>query len=169
MFGKEYSIEFVLSDQLGASKSYKVKVKVPKPEAPVVTPPAFVFAPISVEVQKNKTVLKIEDKKPEIIINCTASIESVSARGELSVRFSHEMQTHMNLTQLNSTILDLYIIPSLDRHKVTDFKLSNLNFTWTTVSFEINLLVIQLNFTDPTFISSDKVQDSVVWHLKKDF
>lgn len=39
MLGKEYTLEFVLTDQLGASKSYSVKVKVPKPKAPVITPP----------------------------------------------------------------------------------------------------------------------------------
>ena len=48
----------------------------------------------------------------------------------------------VNLTEINSTVLDMYLQPSNNRHlDEDDFNMSKINFTWTTVSFEKNQLV----------------------------
>lgn len=61
----------------------------------------------------------------------------------------------MNVTDLNSTHLDMYIIPAQNRHQTTrGFNISSLNFTWEAVLIENNYLFIQLNFTSFASISA---------------
>ena len=58
-------------------------------------------------VVKNETIV-IEDTGEK----CTAFIKSFSTFGELRIKFSTRMKTAFNLTLLNSTYLDLYVIPA---------------------------------------------------------
>ena len=61
----------------------------------------------------------------------------------------------MNITDLNSTHLEMYIIPARNRHQTTrGFNISKLNFTWETVLVERDYLFIQLNFTSFASISA---------------
>ena len=39
-------------------------------------------------------------------------------------------------TLLNSTVIDMYIVPSMDREQKQGFNLSTVNFTWQSVAFE---------------------------------
>jgi len=55
----------------------------------------------------------------------------------MTIMFNFEMNTKYNMSLLNSSMIDMYVIPINDRHKEDPaFNLSKLNFTWTVVSFE---------------------------------
>jgi hypothetical protein len=106
---------------------------------------------------------------PEVVVNLTASIYSISAIGELIVRFSHQMNTDLNLSLLNETMIQMYIEPAEDRHKTPGFDLTKLNFTWNATSFKGRDLVFSLNFTDPLSISPLADQDRFVWVLNETY
>jgi len=72
-----------------------------------------------------------------------------------------------DLSFINKTMMDIYILPSPERLKYADkVDVSKLNATWKTVKFENKYLFIQLNFSDPIFISPHEIQDKIVVHLK---
>ena len=48
---------------------------------------------------------------------------------------------------LNSSTVDIYIEPSMDREYEDYFNLSTVNFTWQSVSFENDTWEIQLSFS----------------------
>ena len=48
--------------------------------------------------------------------DCTARIEEITSNGEITIIFNYDMHTRFNLTFLNYTTIDLYIIPANDRH-----------------------------------------------------
>ena len=63
-------------------------------------------------------VVKAEEVKEEnlIIEICKASVYEMTALGDLIVQFSTPMKTdYINLTWINSTIIDMYIIPADNR------------------------------------------------------
>jgi len=54
----------------------------------------------------------------------------------MKIRFNFEMMTGFNISLLNSTLIDMYLVPANNRHlEDPAFNISNLNFTWDTVSF----------------------------------
>ena len=74
----------------------------------------------------------------------------------------------INATEINSTILDLYIDPS--RSRTNDNDTAKLNFTWETQSYKGELLTIQLDFEhpyDPYDISMTTIYDQLVVNLKE--
>jgi len=112
-------------------------------------------------------------KVPEIdftkIVNCTSRISSISARGELSIEFSTEMVTAINLTHVNSSMIDIYIVPAADRHLIDGFNLTKLNFTWNATAYEYDTLTIMLSFFEPSFVSTLKKQDQLVWYIYPEY
>jgi hypothetical protein len=77
------------------------------------------------------------------------------------------MTDMLNLSWINSTILDLYIVPSNDWHMgYENFNLSLLNLTWSVVSFNSTLITFDLVFVSPPSISPLKDFDKLVWHVK---
>ena len=70
----------------------------------------------------------------------------------------------MTLTgsQLNSTYLDIFIIPS---DGTDGLKQRDLNLTWNATSFNNSSLEIQLNFSSPLNISSNLVYDNITVHV----
>ena len=83
-----------------------------------------------------------------------AQIDSISTVGILSVTFNYDMLTNFNLSQLNSSIIDIYMVPANQRHlEEQNFNMSQLNFTWEVESFEIRTMVIKLNFSCSMCIS----------------
>ena len=86
-------IEIALTDDSEKQKLYIVnliiKALIPEPE-PVVE------------------IIPVEDTR--ILKNVTATIESITSTGEMLIRFNTEMKTEaVNLTFLNSSIIDIYI------------------------------------------------------------
>lgn len=52
------------------------------------------------------------------------------------VVFSTKMKTEfINVTWINSTYLDLYIVPANERDKDDDFEFSSVNFTWNVTDY----------------------------------
>ena len=73
----------------------------------------------------------------------------------------------MNLSDLNTTQLELYINPYNDRHLEDGFNISKLNFTWQIVYFKWEYVLIQLKFEAPNYISSEVEWDKFFWRVKK--
>ena len=48
----------------------------------------------------------------------------------------------MNISDLNSSFFEMYIIPAEDRHLSDHFPLYKLNFTWEIVYFRYNFMKI---------------------------
>ena len=75
----------------------------------------------------------------------------------------------MNVSDLNSSFFEMYIIPADDRHlKVDNFPLYKLNFTWEVVYWKYNFLKIQLYFNDSYEISSGPEWDTYTFVLQKE-
>ena len=75
------------------------------------------------------------------ISNTTAKIVSISFLGVLVIEFNSEMKTKfINITDINSTVVDIRIIPSKSRKNDNDSAM--LNLTWETVSYEKEYLTI---------------------------
>jgi len=68
----------------------------------------------------------------------------------------------VGLSQFNTSSIDLYIAPALNRHNDGLFNMSLVNFTWKVTSFDETILEFKLNFTSPAQISPLAVQDSLV-------
>jgi hypothetical protein len=99
--------------------------------------------------------------------NTTAFIESISVKGLMQIKFNFEMMTGFNLTLLNSSLINMYVIPIDARHlEDLNFNISKLNFTWEPVSFKKDVLEIQLYFECPTCISPNLQQDRIVVDLR---
>jgi len=73
----------------------------------------------------------------------------------MEVKFSHPMDTALDLSSINPTQIDLFIDPAFDRHLEDDFDISSLNFTWKTTQFEKDLLSLKLAFNDALAISPE--------------
>jgi hypothetical protein len=82
----------------------------------------------------------------------------------MEVRFNASMFSDYNLTVLNASLLDLYIIPSVNLK--IDRNVSDLNFTWEVVYFEDKVMHFQLNWSDPFAISPYLEQDLLCLHIK---
>jgi hypothetical protein len=75
----------------------------------------------------------------------------------------------VNMTDLNETQLELYIWPYNNRQLEEGFNLSKLNFTWEVVGFEYDYVLVQLNFTDVNYISTQVVRDEFVFKVKSNY
>ena len=75
---------------------------------------------------------------------------------------------NLNISHINSSLIDFYLEPSNKWHLFEDgFEFNpKLNFTWKVDSFEQDLLTINLTFRDPEQISPKVEQDSVIFHIK---
>lgn len=93
----------------------------------------------------------------------SAYIHRISIYGEMEIRFNATMFHDFNLTWLNETFVDIYMIP--DQLDSVD-NISNWNLTWNVTSYEDNILKIQLNFTNSSAISQFIEQDRIVFHLR---
>ena len=66
----------------------------------------------------------------------------------------------VNISWINSTVLDMFIDPFSAQDDSEEPK--DLNFTWKATKFHDKLLEFQLNFSEAIFISPDKQQDKLV-------
>ena len=106
----------------------------------------------------------------------SARVESFSNLGDMVVVFSTKMKSeYINITWINTTFMDLYIVPADDRDKDEGFQLSSVNFTWVVTEYgdwegqkdpKVSKMVFKLVFLEPLEISPLKVQDSLVLHIK---
>ena len=73
------------------------------------------------------------------------------------------MKTNFNASLLlNSTIIDMWIIPFEDWHLgIEYYNISKLNFTWNCSGFANKTLNFKLNFNNPQEISPEINQDKL--------
>ena len=76
------------------------------------------------------------------------------------------MNSDVNLTLIDDSVLTLYIIPADSRDTEPNFNASSLNFTWKATNFKAKFLDIKLNFSDPVSISPLLIQDTLVVKFK---
>ena len=85
-------------------------------------------------------------------------ISSISPIGEVKIIIENLEFLNLIPENLNSSNVELYIIPSLENDKY-----KTLNFTWETKTIIDNELSIQLNFSDPTQIFPFTNYDEIVF------
>jgi hypothetical protein len=70
---------------------------------------------------------------------------------------------------INSNVLELYIDPAIERYEEDFVDLTKLNFTWFAKSYDIDSILIKLNFKNPLDISRLHVYDFIVlYFLERD-
>ena len=67
-----------------------------------------------------------------------------------------------NLTEFNSSWIDMYVVVAENRDDEDGFNVSSINFTYEAVSFKDTELKLKLKFSSPAEISPLVVQDSLV-------
>ena len=80
-----------------------------------------------------------EDEEKELVW-----IKETLPKGTLKLQFNETVKIpqFLNVSNLNGTNLDIYIIPSNNRHHDNGFNLSKLNLTWQAESLLDNILQI---------------------------
>ena len=64
-------------------------------------------------------------------------ITEIGYFGQTSIHFNQKMQTDIDLSLIDDTILDVYVIPAENRHLGGDepFDIKQVNLTWKAHSF----------------------------------
>ena len=108
-----------------------------------------------------------EEQEDDFIVS--ARIHSIDQYGEVLIIFNVNMSTALvNITQMNSSFIDMYIEPYNNwTEGIDDFNMSKLNFTWNVTSYEGRKLFIKCNFFSPPTISPRRVFDNLVFHIKE--
>ena len=94
------------------------------------------------------------------------------------------MYTDFDFSNINSSIIEMYIIPSLMRNEDNEEEVVsehherrrglsaiedvNLNFTWNVTNFEDDTLDIAMIFDNPLEISSYEIQDELYIYFTED-
>lgn len=76
------------------------------------------------------------------------------------------MNSNVNLTHIDESVLTLYIIPAEGRGSEPNFNASSLNFTWKVTEFKAKYFSLKLNFSDPLSISPLLIQDTLIVKFK---
>ena len=77
----------------------------------------------------------------------------------MSLKFSTEMKTDFNISLLDTSVMELSIIPSKERLAAEDVDMNRLKFTWTVTRFEGRFMDITLAFEDPEYVSTGFIHD----------
>lgn len=83
-------------------------------------------------------------------LNVTAYIHSIDIYGLMEIRFNATMFTNISLDILNTSLLDIYMVP---HDPEPGWNVSAWNLTWNPVFYNNSVLLIQLNFSDKHSIS----------------
>ena len=123
--------------------------------------------PFTLNIYQNG-ILKVAEKTEEETSytqrgRVTARIQQMSIFGLMEVRFNATLNQEMNMTNVNRTVVDIYLVPFGREINDTDH---SLNFTWELVNVTEFSMWIQLNFSSPQLVSSLTYQDKIVFHLK---
>ena len=66
-----------------------------------------------------------------------------------------------NLGVFNEQVINLEVIPALNRESDSEFNITTLDLIWNVIRFEPNLMIIKINWTSPLEISPLTVQDEL--------
>ena len=97
----------------------------------------------------------------------------MTSLGELKVEFSTPMNSELiDLKWINSTVVDLYIIPADFRHTSEGFRWESVNFTWNVTEYgeltkDTSHIVFKLVFLEPLQISPLKIQDTLILNFNE--
>ena len=72
------------------------------------------------------------------------------------------MNSSINISLINSSNTIIYLEPKDGRQNDIGFNHSKLKFTWKVGSFSGRSMKINLNFSDPLYISPSFIQDKLV-------
>ena len=75
------------------------------------------------------------------------------------------MNNNINLSLINKTNTLIYVMPLDDRQNEIGFSYDKLSLDWNLISFEKTLMMIQLNFSNPSYISPSSLLDNIVFVL----
>ena len=70
-----------------------------------------------------------------------------------------------NLSLINETSIDVYILPALERDKDSGFDPASIALTWQVVSIKETKMRVQVNFTDPIAISPLSTFDEIIFNI----
>ena len=77
------------------------------------------------------------------------------------------MKTDFDLSLIDDTVLDVYVLPALNRHlEDPTFKPSDIELEWVAHSFEDKDLVLNVAFKNAKAMSPLKIQDRLVIQFK---
>ena len=77
------------------------------------------------------------------------------------------MKTDFDLSLIDDTVLDIYVLPALNRHlEDPTFDHSTIELTWVVDSFEDKDLVLNITFKNAMAISPLQIQDRLVIEFK---
>ena len=92
-------------------------------------------------------------------MNHTGLIRSVDSFGVVTVWFNGTNLKPVELDVINTTNLNITVLPAENRDRYTTFKPKSLNLTWEPISWKVDVLKIQVKFKYPLEISPLLVQD----------
>ena len=137
---KKYSLRIKLTDARDASSNYVLFVEL------LNTTHAEVE-------QKNITTFVAPVQEEDKSLNVSAFIKSLSVMGDLEIEFNSTMFTFFNFTELDSSVVDIYVVPAEDRWDYPGFNMSSLNLTWSLESYQTSTMKIKIKFNDPYSLS----------------
>ena len=70
-------------------------------------------------------------------------------------------------TEINEESMNIYVIPSMERHLEEGFEMKHVNLTWESLSYTDDLLDIKLDFHYPAHISPIKEYDDIAIYFTK--
>lgn len=98
---------------------------------------------------------------------CRAKIKKIDIFGEMTVEFNQTMNQHINVTTLNESTVDMYIVPYVeDDVSLVDRLKLGMNLTWNLTRVSENMLYFKLKFDNPVALSKESKPDEIVLHIK---
>ena len=97
--------------------------------------------------------------KPEVkdIIypkNCSATITEISVFGQMIISFNSSMFTHFNLSQIDSSVMDIFILPNFEYFEDPNYNATFHSLTWKVVDYSEREMKIKINFTKAAEVSA---------------
>ena len=122
----------------------------------------FVFEfPMDEGEEMEEEIIEVELPKYMSVI-----IKEITSLGQMDLEFDDLVSDTFNVSMINGTFLEMYIVPALNRQDDNGFDVKSVNFTWKCVSVKGNIMSFKFNFTIPFEISPLTVQDTMHFFIK---
>lgn len=96
----------------------------------------------------------------------SVKIKEITVQGSLKLEFTDLISDNFNVSLINGTFLDLYVVPALGREDDNGFDLKTINFTWNCTEVKGNIMEFKLKFNEPLEISPLTSQDQMYFFIK---
>ena len=84
----------------------------------------------------------------------------------MELEFDDIISDTFNVSMINGTFLNMYIVPALSRLDDNGFDIKSVNFTWKCLSVKGNIMGFKLTFSIPFEISPLIEQDTIHFFIK---